>query len=244
VPPSFKRVAAPGDPITNPLQGDRVNLLTFGFMLSLLATGHTSAEVNAVLETDGQQRDGLVLSEAEQAFIRTRIDGFNAAIQTVAATHGPNVHVVDIGTALNQALTGESPVVIGGRTFSRKWQRGGAFSLDGVHPAYTGQALIANLLLQEINGRFGYGAPLFDLAQVAGTDPYIDRDGDGYAAGVEYPGQGFTELLLLLRDPDDANPGQQAVVPADIWQRIDAILRQGALAIPGVAAEARRLGIH
>jgi lysophospholipase L1-like esterase len=244
VPLSFQRVAEPGQPITNPLKGDRVNLLTFGFMLSLMATGASVTEVNAVLETNGQQRDGLVLSEAEQAFIRTRIDAFNAVIHASAAAHGPNVHVVDIGTRLNQALTGESPVVIGGRTFSRKWQRGGAFSLDGVHPAYTGQALIANMLLHEINGLFGYGAPLYDLAQVAAADPYIDQDGDGFARGVDYTAQGFTELLLLLRDPDDADPGLQAVIPADIWDRINAVLLKGALANPVIAAEARRLGIR
>jgi lysophospholipase L1-like esterase len=244
VPPSFQRVTEPGQPITNPLKGDRVNLLTFGFMISMMATGHSVAEVNAVLETNGQQRDGLVLSEAEQAFIRTRIDAFNAAIHTAAAAYGPNVHVVPIGSALNQALTGQNPVVIGGRTFSRKWQRGGAFSLDGVHPAYTGQALIANMLLQEINTLFGLGASLYDLVPVAAADPYIDQDGDGYARGVDYTAEGFTELLLLLRDPDDTDPGAQAVIPADIWDRINAVLLKGALANPVIAAEARRLGVR
>jgi hypothetical protein len=244
VPGSFARVAEPDQPITNPLKGDRVNLLTFGFMLSLMATGASVAEVNAVLETDGQQRDGLVLSEAEQAFIRTRIDAFNAAIHASAAAHGPNVHVVPIGSALNQALTGQNPVVIGGRTFSRKWQRGGAFSLDGVHPAYTGQALIANMLLHEINGLFGYGAPLHDLVPIAASDPYIDQDGDGFARGVDYAAQGFTELLQLLRDPDDTDPALQAVIPADIWDRINAVLLKGALSNPVIAAEARRLEIR
>jgi hypothetical protein len=35
VPPTFKRVALPGDPIEDPLLGDRVSLLTFGFMYAL-----------------------------------------------------------------------------------------------------------------------------------------------------------------------------------------------------------------
>jgi len=244
VPASFNRVADPGQPVTDPLKGDRISLLTFGFMLSLLATGHSVAEVNEVLETNGQQRDGLVLSEAEQAFIKTRIDAFNAVIQAAGAAFGPKVHVVDVGGALNRALTGESPVVIGGRTFSRKWARGGAFSLDGVHPGYTGQALIANMLLQQLNATFGWSASPFDLAQIMTTDPYIDQDGDGFVPGAEYTAHGFAELLLLLRDPDDADPAQQAVIPADIWDRISAILLDGVLNVPVIAAEARRLGVR
>jgi hypothetical protein len=74
VPPSFKRVAPPGESISNPLQGDRISLITFGMMYTLLSTGHSVAEVNRALEINGQQRDGLVLSEEEQRYIMARID--------------------------------------------------------------------------------------------------------------------------------------------------------------------------
>src|SRR6185436_9651755 len=206
VPPSFKRVAPDGQPITNPLQGDRVALLTFGFMLSLIGSGHSVAEVNAVLESaPGVQRDGMVLSESEQQFVRARIDAFNASIAAAVATHGPNVHLVDVGGVLNTVLTGQTPVVIDGHQISRKWTRGGSFSLDGVHPGYLGQAFIANEVIAALNSAFGFGAATYDLAQVRAGDPYIDRDGDGWASGPPQTPPGIAELLFLLTDPDDTN---------------------------------------
>jgi hypothetical protein len=244
VPASFKRVAPQGEPITLPLQGDRVALLTFGFMVSLAATGHSAADVNAVLDEGGVQRDGLVMSEAEQQFIMARIDGFNAAIQSVSASYGPKVHVVDVGGYLNSALTGNTPIIIGGRQLTRKWSRGGGFSLDGVHPGYTGHSLIANYVLQQANGIFGWSAPTYDLAAVLATDPYVDHDGDGWVAGPNDPSQGITSLLYLLRDGDDADASQEAQIPADVWDRISDILLKELLRVPGVAREAQRVGIR
>jgi hypothetical protein len=244
VPKSFKRVAKQGKPITHPLKGDRVALLTFGFMVSLAATGHSEADVNAVLDEGGVQRDGLVMSEAEQQFIMTRIDGFNAAIQSVSASYGPKVHVLDVGGYLNSALTGKTPIVIDGRQLTRKWSRGGGFSLDGVHPGYTGHSLIANYVLQHVNDIFGWSAPTYDLAEVLATDPYVDHDGDGWVAGPDDPTQGITSLLYMMRDGDDADASQEAQIPADVWERISDILLKELLRVPGVAKEARRVGIR
>jgi hypothetical protein len=244
VPPSFKRVAPDGQPITNPLQGDRVALLTFGFMVALIGSGHSVAEVNAVLETPtGAQRDGMVLSESEQQFIRTRIDAFNASIAAAVAAHGPDMHLVDVGGTLNSVLTGQTPVVIGGQQISRKWTRGGSFSLDGVHPGYLGQAFIANLVLQEIGARFGWSVAPYDLAQIRATDPYVDHDGDGWSVGPPETAPGFAELLGVLTDPDDADDAVQATVPADIWERIAGVLIQQFRTRPALAREADRLGL-
>jgi len=109
LPPSFKRVAESEQPITDAFAGDRVSLLTFGLMYALLASGYSVDYVNQVLETDGQQRDGLVLSEAEQQYIMGRIDGFNATIKTAATSRGPGVSLVDIGQFLNDTLGGKDP---------------------------------------------------------------------------------------------------------------------------------------
>jgi hypothetical protein len=244
VPASFKRVAPPGQPITDPFQGDRVSLFTLGFMISLMATGHSAAEVNAILDDNGQQRDGIVMSEAEEHYIMGRIDGFNAAIHSVAASYGPKVHVLDVGGYLNNALAGQTPVVVGGRTLSRKWSRGGGFSLDGVHPSYTGQSLIANYVLQQANTIFGLNAPTYDLAQVLATDPYVDQDGDGWVPGPNNPAFGATQLLFLLRDPDDTDATKQAQIPPDVWDQISSILLHQLLGIQGIAREAQRVGIH
>jgi hypothetical protein len=243
VPPTFKRVAPPGAPITDPLQGDRVALLTFGLMYALLHSGYTVDYVNQVLEVDGLQRDDLVLSEGEQQFIRSRIDGFNATIKATAAAHGPHVHLVDIGQYLNDVLTGITPVIVNGRVFSRKWIRGSSLTFDGVHPGYTGQVFIANFVLARINEALGLDAPLYDLAAVLATDPYVDRDGDGWAAGPDYEAAGLTELLFLFKDPDDTDAAVQVELPPNVWDLISKILLREILGIPSVPQAAERLGV-
>ena len=243
VPATFSRVAPEGEPITDPLRGDRISLLTFGFMYALLSTGHSVNDVNQVLEIAGQQRDGLVLSEAEQQLIMSRIDGFNDSIIDAASFFGPNVHVIDIGQFLNDVLTGETPIILNGRLFSRKWIRGGGFSFDGVHPNYTGHALIADYMLYHINNILGLDAPFYKLSDIMMTDPYIDWDGDGWAPGPGYPGEGLTSLLFLLKDPDDTNPDVQAEMPPDVWEIISDALLGEILDIPAIQAEAEMLGI-
>jgi lysophospholipase L1-like esterase len=219
VPATFKRVTAPGQPIADPVKGDRVSLLTFGFMYLLLNSGYSVEYINQVLETDGKQRDGLVLAEEEQRFIMSRIDSFNAAIQDAAA-ESPRAHLIDVGQYLNDLLTGKTALTINSRTITRKWCRGGGFSMDGVHPGYTGHAIIANFVLEQINYTLGFAAPLYDLSGIMQQDPYIDRDGDGWVAGPAYTATGFTEFLFMFKDPDDADPVAQPVLPADVWQSI------------------------
>ncbi len=244
VPPTFARVAPRGQPITDPLQGDRISLLTFGMMYALLDSGYPVWFVNGVLEEGGRQNDGLVLSEAEAATIMARIDGFNDALRTLAATAGPNVHLVDVGPYLSDVLTGKIPLAIGGHEISRKWIRGSAFGFDGVHPGYTGQALVANFLLERINAELGLDAPLASLDQVITTDPYVDRDGDGWAAGPDYQHPGITDLLFLYKDPDDSDATVQVNLPDDVWVQIkDALLGDLLGREPRLRPEAERLGL-
>ena len=224
VPASFKRVAPPGEPITDPTRGDRISLLTFGFMYALLDSGYSVDYVNGVLEANGQQQDGMVLSESEQAYIRARIDAFNGAIRSAATAYGPNAHVVEIADYLNAGLTGETPIVIGDTVLSRKWIRGSSFGFDGVHPNYTAQALIANFVLGKLNAALGLNAPPYDLAAILATDPYIDRDGDGFAPGPSYSADGITELLFLFKDPDDTSAAVQPVLPPNVWELISRAL--------------------
>jgi hypothetical protein len=244
VPSSFARVAPPGQPITDPRKGDRISLLTFALMFALADSGFPPSYINQVLEENGQQRDGLVLSEAEVQSIMTRIDGFNASLRALAHAAGPNVHVVEIGPYLSGVLTGDIPVTIGGRKISRKWIRGGSFSFDGVHPSYTGQQLIANLLVRHINAAMGLSAPTVPLDAISLTDPYVDRDGDGWAAGPNYGHVGMTDVLFLLKDPNDANASVQVQLPGDVWQRIrDALLHDLLASVPQLREEAVRLGL-
>ena len=227
VPPTFARVTPEGEPITDPTRGDRISLLTFGLMYALLDSGYSVDYVNEVLELDGQQRDGLVLSDAEQAYIRSRIDGFNATIRDAAAAYGTGATVVEIGNYLNEGLTGKTTIVVGDKVLGRKWVRGSSFSLDGVHPNYTAQALVANFVLDKLNAMLGLGAPLHDLEAILSTDPYIDWDGDGFAPGPGYAATGIPELLFLFKDPDDGSAEVQPVLPWNVWRLIsNAIVKE------------------
>jgi len=149
--------------------------------------------------------------------------------------------VVGIGEHLNETLTGETEVIVGGRKFDRKWSRGSAFSIDGVHPGYTGQAYVANFLLDAIDDTLGTDTTPYDLEQVSTLDPYIDRDGDGWVPGPDTTPTGVAKLLFLLTDDDDENPAVGADLPADTWDLISDILLERILGIPTLAAEAARI---
>ncbi len=199
--------------------------------------------VNQILERDGEQRDGLVLSEEEQHFIMSRIDSFNAAIKRAASSRGSNFHLVDIGRFLNDALTGKIEVIVNGDMLSRKWIRGGAFTLDGVHPGYTGQSIVANFVLEEINAIMGFNAPPYDLSLVHAMDPYVDQDGDGWAPGPDYAASGLTEILFLFRDPDDGDSAEEVDLPPEVWDLISDVLLEELVDIPTIRLEAERLGM-
>lgn len=223
VPPTFQRVTQPGNPIADPLSGDRVSFFTFACMYALLQSGYSVEHVNAILESDGVQKDGQVMSAAEQQYIMSRIDSFNLALKAAPQAYS-NVYLADVGTYMNNSLGGIDPVTIGDRVLSRKWSRGNAFSLDGVHPGYTGHALIATYLINEINRTFQLNAPLINLEQTLARDPYIDRDGDGWVPGPAYPPSGLSELLFMFTDPDDTDPSLRAVLPDNFWEKMSRIL--------------------
>ena len=54
----------------------------------------------------------------------------------------------------------------------------------------------------------------------------------------------LTQLLFLLRDPDDSDATKQVQIPADVWDQISAILLHQLLGIPALAKEAERVGIQ
>src|SRR5262249_28190368 len=52
---------------------------------------------------------------------------------------------------------------------------GGIFSLDGIHPTRTGDAVIANAFIASINQRFGDTIPPVDVARVAAHDELVNN---------------------------------------------------------------------
>jgi hypothetical protein len=219
VPLNFKRAAGPGETVTDFMSGDRVSLFTFFTMYVLLSQGVEVDEVNRALENDG-----LVLSENEMHFIMNRIDSYNEVITNATLVRSDHAKLIDVGGYLNDILTGRTSITISGKPLNRKWGRGNSFTIDGVHPGYTGHALVANLIIEEINKFLGLDAPLYDLENISHDDPYVDKDGDGWVPGPDYEAKGYPELLFLFRDPDDTDPMIQPDLTGDIWTSVSEIL--------------------
>jgi len=78
---------------------------------------------------------------------------------------------------------------------------GGIFSLDGIHPTRTGNALIANAFIDAINQRFGDAIPAVNVARVALGDPLVDN---GFRPAGEVP--------FGVIGPDDGNDLQDFFV--------------------------------
>jgi len=212
-------------------------------MYALLSSGYSSGYVNSILDRNGVQQDGLVLSEAEQQTIMTRIDEFNDAIRALAASHGDTMRVVEVGEYLNAGLLGDIQIPVNGRILSRNWVRGGGFTLDGVHPNPIGQSLIANFVLERLGAELGISAPLYPLSAVAAMDPYWDKDGDGWAPGPPWTAPGIAELLHLFRDPNDAEASVGVVLPDDVWDRISDVLLGEILKVPAIRAQAEKMNV-
>ena len=213
----------------------RVPLLTFISLYALLKSGETS-RLDEILATDS-----LILSDEERSGIEARIDAFNSITQTVS---GSNVHVILIGQKLNEVFA--SGLAVGGKTLTRSWGRGNAFSLDGVHAGHTVHAFIANLVLDEMNKLLTPHAPKYDLADVLAGDPYVDRDGDGWVAGPDYKASGRTKILFLFKDAQEGVPGPAVIdtmAASAVWDLISDALLEEIVDIPLIRTEAQRLEI-
>jgi len=137
-----------------PLQAGDFVLLTAS---SLLAQGFG---IPAALGGNGQALpDAVVLSAAEAATIRDRVNNYNAVIRAVANEKG--AAFVDANTVLQNLATGG--INVGGVTFTGAFLTGGVFSYDGVHPTAFGYAYIANLFIDAINDKFGNDIPPVNL---------------------------------------------------------------------------------
>ena len=117
---------------------------------------------------------GKVLDSAEQAFIHTKIAAYNAevaaAVTDVGQSRGINIALVDVAGAVDDLAAHGVDLDNNGTPDLTTRYLGGIFSLDGVHPTRTGQALIANLFIDAINTRFGEQIPRVDVARVASRD--------------------------------------------------------------------------
>ena len=93
----------------------------------------------------------VVLDAAEVAATSLEVAKMNTAVDTVALR--PFVVKVDLHALL--AAAAQNGIRIGGTTFTTDFVTGGLFSLDGVHPNDLADAVIANVMIDAVNTKFG-----------------------------------------------------------------------------------------
>jgi hypothetical protein len=110
--------------------------------------------------------EGSILRGATAAQISRRVDALNSEIAAVARESGALVYDLH---ALFQTVR-KSGVKAGARTLTADFL-GGFYSLDGYYPGKAGQALIANGILELLNGTYGTAFEPVDVAKIVQADP-------------------------------------------------------------------------
>ena len=160
---------------------------------------------------------GKVLTVTEQATVHATVGEFNAqiaaAIAAVEQARGVGIASVDVFTRFDTFRTAGVDLDGTGTPDLTTRYLGGIFSLDGIHPTRTGNAIIANTFIDAINLRFGETIPHVDVASVAARDPLTRSPfrpaGEPPFGLIDDPGQEDLEQLFqrtfgrIERDIDD-----------------------------------------
>jgi len=161
--PATELAAAAGLPfaVVGPALGlapdDFVTPDALGFAAAVLGAGKR-----------GPLRPGLVLDAGEVAAIRQAVQAYNAFIAAEAARHG--AVLVDVFALLESIDAGGLDVA--GTRITTDYL-GGLFSIDGIHPSDTGNAIVADAFVEGINAQLGAALPRIDVAAVALADPLV-----------------------------------------------------------------------
>jgi hypothetical protein len=118
-----------------------------------------------------------VLDAGERATVRDTVQAFNAALASavadVEARRGIGIALVDVFSGVEALRRSGADLDGDGVPDLMTGYLGGIFSLDGIHPTRTGNALVANLFIDAIDARFGEHIPRVDVARVAARDPLV-----------------------------------------------------------------------
>lgn len=100
--------------------------------------------------------DQWVLTPEEQQTVAGATAAFNQTLAALAGTY--DLAFVDANALMTQIK--ESGIQLAdGSSVTATFATGGAFSLDGVHPAPRGYALVANAFIEAINTKYGSNLP-------------------------------------------------------------------------------------
>ena len=105
-----------------------------------------------------------VLDKDEIIKVKDYVNSYNNTIKSLANNKG--LAIADTYSYLNQVKAG---VIVQGIGINSSFITGGAFSLDGVHLTPRGNAVIADVFIDAINGKYGSNIPTVDITQYRGV---------------------------------------------------------------------------
>jgi lysophospholipase L1-like esterase len=141
-------------------------VLTSRSFIGTLANPNDPTSINGVAVPLADQ---WVLTPEEQATVETALNAYNQTIAGLAAAY--DLAFVDANALLNQLRTNGFQQA-DGSVVDATFATGGGFSLDGVHPAPRGYAIIANAFIEAINAKYNSNLPGVNPLDYTGL--YID----------------------------------------------------------------------
>ncbi|WP_421805405.1 G-D-S-L family lipolytic protein [Flagellimonas sp.] len=141
-------------------------VLTSRSFIGTLADPNNPTSINGVAVP---LADEWVLTPEEQATVETALNSYNQTIAGLAAAY--DLAFVDANALLNQLRT-DGFQQADGSVVDATFATGGGFSLDGVHPAPRGYAIIANAFIEAINTKYNSNLPGVNPLDYTGL--YID----------------------------------------------------------------------
>ncbi len=113
--------------------------------------------------------DEYVLIPSEQEEIASKVNSFNATIQSAAQSHSERLVLVDINDLFNRVLQGT--ISAGGIPLTASIvPPNGGISVDGVHPNARGSAFVANHFIDALNQKWNANIPRVNPNNFMGND--------------------------------------------------------------------------
>ncbi|MCR9227982.1 MAG: G-D-S-L family lipolytic protein [Flavobacteriaceae bacterium] len=141
-------------------------VLTSRNFIGTLADPNNPTSINGVAVPLGDQ---WVLTPQEQAIVETALTAYNQTIAGLATAY--DLAFVD-ANALLAELNANGFQQADGSVVDATFATGGGFSLDGVHPAPRGYAIVANAFIAAINAKYSANLPGVNPLDYTGL--YID----------------------------------------------------------------------
>jgi len=128
-------------------------VLTSRTFIGTLANPNDPTSINGVAVPLADQ---WVLTPEEQKSVEDALTAYNQTIEALATAY--DIAFVDANSLLNQ-LKENGFQQADGSIVTADFATGGGFSLDGVHPAPRGYAIVANAFIAAINTKYGSNLP-------------------------------------------------------------------------------------